>query len=253
MRRKRYLTVNIERPLLILGALESETELLITSLTEAEEIAVGDYRFFKGKIAGKPVIVCRCLIGMIYSAAAVMLGAERFSPRAVIIGGTSGAHDAELHQGDIILGENLRYVGRYDTPHRDRGEGSDCMAWEFPQEECFEEGGHLYTYSAHSSEALLSAAETVEYSGGRVKRGTVLSSDEWNREIDRILDFHAAFSSDCEDMESFAVARICEQLSLPFLCVRIISNSELHPGEECDFALYGRKCQEFVLKLIEKV
>ena len=23
--------------------------------------------------------------------------------------------------------------------------------------------------------------------------------------------------------------------------------------EECDFALYGRKCQEFVLKLIEKI
>ena len=236
-----------------MGALKSETELLIASLTEAEEISVGDYRFFKGKIAGKPVVVCRCLIGMIYSAAAVTLGAERFSPRAVIICGTAGAHDAALHQGDIILGKNLRYVGRYNTPHRDRGEGSDCMAWEFPQEECFEEGGHLYTYSAHSSEALLSAAETVEYSGGRVKRGTVLSSDEWNREIDRILYFHSAFSSDCEDMESFAVARICKQLALPFLCVRIISNSELHPGEECDFALYGRKCQEFVLKLIEKI
>ena len=127
------------------------------------------------------------------------------------------------------------------------------MIFQLPKEECFEEDGYLYTYLTHSDEALLSAAETVEYSGGRVKRGTVLSSDEWNREIDRILRFHAAFSSDCEDMESFAAARICEQLVLPFLCVRIISNSELHPGEDCDFALYGRECQEFVLKLIEKV
>ena len=253
MKRKRYSTVNKEEPIFILGALKSETELLISSLTEAEEIRVGDYRFFKGKISGKPAVVCRCLVGMVYSAAAVMLGAERFSPGTVINCGTAGAHDPALHQGDIVLGQDIINAGRYNTPHREKGEGSDCMAWEFPKEECFEEGGNLDTYSTHSDERLLSAAETVEYSGGRVKRGTVLSSDAWNREIDRILFFNKALSSDCEDMESFAAAKICEQLAIPCLSVRIISNSELHPAEECDFERFGRECQRFVLKLIEKI
>ena len=253
MKRKRSLTVNKERPILILGALRSETELLISSLTETEEISVGDYRFFKGKIAGKPVIVCCCLVGMVYSAAAIMLGAERFSPGAVINCGTAGAHNPALHPGDIVLGQNIINIGRYNTPHREKSAGSEAMLWEFPGEECFEKDGYLYIYSAHSDESLISAAEMTEYSGGRVFRGTLLSSDAWNREIDRILLFNEVFSSDCEDMESFAAAKICEQLQIPCLCARIISNSEFYPGEGCDFALYGRKCQEFVLKLIEKL
>lgn len=253
MKRKRYLTVNNDKPLLILGALKSETDFLISSLTESELICLGDYRFYKGKIAGKPVVVCCCLVGMIYSAAAVMLGTERFSPGSVITCGTAGAHDPMLHRGDIVLGQTIINAGRYNTPHREKGEGSDGTAWEFPQEECFEPGGYAYTYSAHSDARLLSEAETLEYSGGQVKRGTVLSSDAWNREIDRILHFSSAYHSACEDMESFAVAKICEQLQIPCLSVRIISNSELYPDEECDFARYGRECQEFVLKLIEKL
>ena len=252
MKRKRYLTVNNIRPIFILGALKSETELLISSLTESELICVGDYRFYTGTIAGKPVIVCRCLVGTIYAAAAVMLGAERFSPGAVIACGTAGAHDPTLHQGDIVLGQNILHIGRYNTPHREKGEGSDALTWEFPKEECFEEGGYHYTYSAHSDERLMAAAETVR-PGGRVKRGTILCSDAWNREIDRILLFNTAYNSDCEDMESYAAAKICEQLRIPCLCVRIISNSELYPDEECDFDRYGRECQEFVLKLIEKI
>ena len=245
--------MNKEKPIFILGALKSETEFLISSLTETEEIHVGDYRFFKGKISGKPVVVCRCLVGMVYSAAAIMLGAERFSPGAVINCGTAGAHDPTLHRGDIVLGQDIINAGRYNTPHRDRGKGSDYTAWEFPEEECFEPDGYIYTYSAHSDELLLAEAETVEYSGGRVQKGIILSLDAWNREIDRILFLNKKLSSACEDMESFATAKICEQLQIPCLCVRIISNSELYTDEECDFALYGRKCQEFVLKLIGKL
>jgi len=246
---------NIEKngPLLIMGAMNSETNLLIASLEQCETLFVGDFGFYSGLIGNKAVIVCRCLIGTVYSSAAVMLGIERFSPRAVITCGTAGAHNPELHRGDIVLGENMINAGRYNTPHKEKNTGSSSLFWEFPKEECFEIGGYVNTYSVHSDEQLIRSAETTEYDGGRIIRGTVITSDAWNRELDRILFFNSQLGSDCEDMESFAVAKLCEQFKIPCISIRIISNSEFFRDEECDFELFGKKCQEFVLELIKKI
>ena len=59
-------------------------------------------------------------------------------------------------------------------------------------------------------------------------------------------------NSTCEEMESYAATQIANRFNVPVLTVRIISNSEQHPGEEYERTT-GLLCQEFVLDVVEKL
>ena len=241
----------MENNTLILGAMRSETELLIASLENKKEYAVGPFAFSSGEIYGKSVIIGQCLVGTACSAAAAALGIESFSPARVLNCGTAGGHDPLLRRGDIVLGETVINAGRYNTPHKDAGQGSDSLQWSIPKSDCFEREGHTTYHVFHADRELLTLAEGVDNSVGRVISGTVLSSDAWNRELDRIEQLHRVYGSSCEDMESYSVAEICHMYSIPFLPVRMISNSELYPDEPFDLERPGYECQKFMLELLK--
>ena len=118
-----------QKPIVILGPMESESAWLIDRLSHQTAHSIGAYIFHEGKIDGYPVVICRCYIGVVNSAAAATLAIQHYNPLCVIIQGTSGAHDPDLHQGDIILGETIVHLGRFFTPHCDKGNGSDPFRW----------------------------------------------------------------------------------------------------------------------------
>ena len=99
---------------------------------------------------------------------------------------------------------------------------------------------------------IIDAAAAVPYPDGRVIRGTIGAADIWNRELDMIAHLHSTLSSDCEEMEGFAVAQVCAQMGVPCADIRIISNSEWHEDEPFDEG-YGQFCQEFCLDLLHRM
>ena len=240
-------------PILVLGAMEKELCVLFRELEEDTEIQLGAFSFHRGTLRGKTAVLGLTGVGMARAAGAAALALERFRPRAVLNCGTAGGHSPELRPGDIILGETVVNAARVDTPRREAGQGSDCFGWSNPRQDVFTVDGVTYRCVEKGDERLLSLAEALPYSGGRVLRGTILSSDMWNRELDRILYLHRELGSDCEDMESYAVADMAELFHTPFLAVRILSNSEFYPQEGCDYDLHGQRCQQLVLELMEKL
>lgn len=236
-------------PVVVLGAMECEYSTLAAALENPEVTSYGGYEFTRGTLDGYPVIAVRCLIGMVNSAAATTLAVDNFSPYCVIMQGTAGGHSLELHQGDIVLGESVAELGSYYSPHRDEGEGSDFTQWTYPGVELPVDGEIQYLQILHSDEPLMEIAESVSYDGGSLVRGTIGSADAWNKEIDKINFCHEVLGSDCEEMETFAVAQVCRQLNVPFLGIRIISNSELYP-EEAFSEQFGIDCQNYTLDVI---
>lgn len=91
-------------PILIEGAMECETDLLIKKIDDPKEQRIGGWRFISGDLNGIPVVLSVTSIGMTNAAAATALGIEYFRPIAVINQGTSGGHDPALHTFDIVLG-----------------------------------------------------------------------------------------------------------------------------------------------------
>ena len=241
-----------KKPIVILGPMESESAWLIDRLEHRQEKSIGAYIFHEGLIDGYPVVICRCYIGVVNSAAAATLAIAQYDPLCVIIQGTSGAHDPDLHQRDIILGENLVELGSFYTLHRDEGKGSAIFDWTQPGAEIKGNNGIDRITILHSDRRILNVADSIPYADGIVRRGTIGAADIWNRELDMIAHLRRTLGTDCEEMEGFGVAQVCAQLNVPCADIRVISNSEWHPQEEFN-EKYGEQCQMFVLQVIRRL
>ena len=239
-------------PIVILGPMESESEWLIRQLKEPSEHRIGAYHFAEGSIDGYPVAVCRCYIGVVNSAAAAALAIERFAPSCVIIQGTAGAHNPDLHQGDIVLGERTVHTGSFYTPHRDAQTGADVFMWEPHGSEIISVAPAADTPYLYGDSRILDVAAAVPYTRGKVVRGVIGAADIWNRELDMIAHLRKTLGTDCEEMEGFGVMQVCAQLGVPAADIRVISNSEWYPQEEFN-EIYGEQCQMFVLDVVRRL
>ena len=76
--------------------------------------------------------------------------------------------------------------------------------------------------------------------------GAIGTSDEWNNQIDRMLYLHETVGTSVEEMETNAAAQICRTYGVPYLGIRILSNTGIY-GEDFDPAT-GPACQAFVLE-----
>lgn len=241
-------------PIIVLGAMDCEVSLLESKLEKRETLLYrGSGRYSTGYLDGYPVAVVMSLMGMVNAAVSATLAIQTFKPKCLICQGTSGAHDPELHQGDMIIGENIIENSGHYTGVRKAGEGmSDPGEWEFHGKEMITPKGIMMIKEFHSDEKMMKIAESVKYTEGHLRRGTVSSGDLWNREIDTISYYHDALGSDCEEMEGFATAQVCSKFEVPMLLLRIISNSEYYP-EEAYSDRFGEMCQKYTLDVLRKI
>lgn len=238
--------------IMIEGAMHMETELLLEVLADPQEKVVGQWRFVEGKYHDVNLVVAVTSIGMSNAAAATALGIERFRPTAVISQGTAGGHDPALKAYDIVLGRRSFDASSY------RSAQEDLVDWRHMELM----GSYAYDAAMQSfipqavyypgDEKLLAAAQKVakNYKRGRVIAGCIASCNTWNRQKERLQFLHNQFSSSCEDMEVNSAAQICQQYGIPFLGIRILSNTEFRAEE---FQPESAKvCQQFVLAVAEQ-
>jgi len=81
--------------------------------------------------------------------------------------------------------------------------------------------------------------------------GTIGSALQYNREVDRVVWLRETYGTDSEDQESAYAAGVAVAMHIPFLSVRVISDS-LFTDPVLDKSL-GRLSAEFVLALIELI
>ena len=118
-------------PILIQGAMDVETDWLVSRLEAREETVTGGFRFWRGRCGALDLVVSRTEIGTIRCAAATALGVTAFRPRAVINQGVAGSHREDLHVGDLVVGRSCIHIHDLKTQMRSRGEGSAPFDWEF--------------------------------------------------------------------------------------------------------------------------
>ena len=239
--------------IMIEGAMTMETQHLIASLEDPHEHLLGQWRFVEGHCRNADMVIAVTSIGMSNAAAATALGLEHFRPAAVISQGTAGAHDPALRAYDIVLGQETFDASAYRTAKEDTAdwrhmELMGSYAYN-PADGSFIPQAVYYPGDKSLLNASHAAAET--YSRGRVIDGCIASCNTWNRQRERIQYLHDTFRSSCEDMEVASAALICHQYGVPFLGIRIISNTEF--GDE-DFQPETAKVgQEFVLEVVQHI
>ena len=241
------------QPILIQGQFTEETDLLFAAVEDAELVTVGSAVYHVGTLDGYPVIMVDSQMGLSNAAANTAAAILTFDPYCVINQGTSGGHTEDLYVGDLVLGETIVNTGAFATPYRAEGEGIAPEDWETYNTNLWNTGELVEVFELHSDETLLTIAQGVEnvHTDGKVVTGIVGSADFWNREVDRINLLNEIYDTSTEDMEAFAVAVACNMWEVPFLSIRIISNSDITDGAY-DLST-GATCQSYTLDVAKAI
>lgn len=85
----------------------------------------------------------------------------------------------------------------------------------------------------------------------KIARGILGSADEWNNQIDRIALLREKYKTTAEEMESAATAQVCQSYGVPFIGIRILSNTIVN-HEDYDESV-AIDCQKFVEQYVEKL
>jgi adenosylhomocysteine nucleosidase len=242
-------------PILVQGAMDIETDRLVQALDKTQEITVGSWTFWQGEINGYPVIVSRTEVGLANAAAATTVAIERFKPRLIINQGTSGGHDPALQRGDIVIGEKSFNMGAYQVEFTERGQGIHPKKWKnFDVTMRLRDNGRQVEHQSFAADKALvdkAMAMADRYTQGKVVKGVIGSADEWNREVDRIDWFHQTYGTSVEEMETSAAALVAEAYKVPFVGIRVLSNTDLH--NQSFSPQTAANCQLFVLDYMKSL
>ena len=217
------------RPILLEGAMNTETEKLVRALKNPVAYRELNYLFVAGTYKNYPVVIVRTEQGMENAAASTALAIKKFNPIAVINQGTAGGHDPALKIGDIVIGEKVINYTAIKTAHTALGAGAELTNQEMRGTYAYDEATKTFQPNKEYRPArpLLNTAFKVadEHDNFNTTAGTISSGDAWLENLDYMNFLHETYGSSCEEMETASAAQICQNADVPFLGIRVISDN----------------------------
>ncbi len=199
----------------IIVAMEKEMALLRPLIHNASTVTVNGFEFHCGSIGHHTVTACKCGIGKVNAALGALTLIENFHPALIIntgVAGGTGAGNAPAHILDVVLGTEIAYHDVWCGPGTERGHVPGCPA--------------RFTCPLPADiRAQLDAKE------GLIASGDIFVDDP--ADLRRILTLYP--DAKAVDMESAAIAHTCYLKDIPFVCLRVISDT---PGEGGNAAAY---------------
>ncbi|UJF18516.1 5'-methylthioadenosine/S-adenosylhomocysteine nucleosidase [Vibrio sp. SS-MA-C1-2] len=222
-----------QQPIVLQGAMDIEVDYMIQQLENKKELTLGSWTFWQGTIDNYPVVVSRTEVGIANAAASTTLAVTEFSPAMIINQGTSGGHDPKLYRGDIVLAEKSFNMGSYRSEFKKAGDGVNSKDWSnFQVTMRLREKGEFVEHDGFyaDKELLEFAYDNIPHieDKNKVVKGVIGTADEWNREVDRINWLHKTYNTSAEEMETSSAALVAEAYQVPFIGIRILSNTDLH-------------------------
>ncbi|MBR3050220.1 MAG: 5'-methylthioadenosine/S-adenosylhomocysteine nucleosidase [Selenomonadaceae bacterium] len=241
------------RPILIEGAMNTETEILIRALKNPVVYRELNYLFVAGTYKNYPVVIVRTEIGMANAAASTALAIKKFNPIAVINQGTAGGHDSALKIGDIVIGEKSFDHTAFRSAYSAAGEGIDLTKQENIGTYAYDKAsGKFQAYTEYFADpTLLNVAKKVAAANKNfnVVSGVIGTGNTWLECVDYINFLHEKYGSSCEEMEANVAAQICQNAGLPFISIRVLSDNVTNDNRYVPEA--AKVCQDFVLLVVE--
>ena len=194
----------------IIVAMRKELDLLLPLLQDSEDSRMGGFEFYRGKVDKHDVIVMQCCIGKVNAAMGALMLVNHFSPNYVINSGVAGGADLSVNVMDVVAGDRVAYHDVWCGPESKVGQV---------------QGLPLYF---EGSKRLLDLVPTAD----GVHKGLICSGDQFIDKMDDVKRIKGNFPQALAvDMESGAIAQVCHLTRVPFLALRVISDS---PGASHD-------------------
>ena len=205
----------------IIGAMDSEVELLKSKVEGAKEHNVAGLVFVEGFIDGVSVIVVKCGVGKVSAGMCVQAMCDLYGVTHIVNTGVAGSLDAQIDIADLVVSTDALYYDVDVTPWGyEPGQlpGMDCLA--FPADPTLRE--------AIEHAATLAAPDV------RVFAGRVVSGDRFIASSQAKERLAQEFGGMCCEMEGAAIAHACHVNGVPYAVVRAISDKADGSAEMTD-------------------
>ena len=220
----------------LIGAIPEEITHLVAALTDAVTETHLGMTFYRGVLAGEPVVITRAGVGKVNAALAAGAMALLYHPDRLINTGVAGALAGDLRQGDVVVATSLVEYDMDTTPF---GEPRGLLQIR---------GQELVELPA-DGETVAALIRAAGMCGETPRTGMIATGDRFVAGADAkaaILSYFPALA--CE-MEGAAIAHAAYAAGVPVAVLRVISDSA-DGSAQLDYptfaAIAAEKCQRIV-------
>lgn len=188
----------------IIVAMKKELALLVSLLSQPNQENINGFQFHIGKMGTHDIVALQCGIGKVNAAVGTTTLINHYNPQKIINTGVAGGGNKSVNIMDLVVGCEVAYHDVWCGPE---------SPWGAVQ------GMPLYYKGDSRLIDLLPKRDDI-------KPGLIASGDQFIDTVDAIQAIKEKFPQVLAvDMESGAIAQVCELLHVPFLSMRVISDS----------------------------
>lgn len=222
----------------LIGAMNEEIELLVSHMTNVRETIKAGITFREGSYFGKQVVVCRTGVGKVNAAVTTQILIDSFGVEAIIFTGVAGALDPELNIGDLVISSECM---QHDMDVTALGFARGVIPYE--AKSVFEADRKLVELAVASGEKLFA---------GKVKKGRVLSGDQFIASREVVASLYQELDGVCVEMEGASVAQVCSMNAIPYVVLRSMSD-KADGSAHVNFAEFTIQASENSYKMVEDI
>ena len=210
-----------------------EMELLLPLLRDHRTVNLNGTTYHTGQLGGRDIIAVRSGIGKVNAALSTMNLIDTFHPGLVINTGVAGG-TGPANVLDVVIPKAVGYHDVWCGPGTAPGQACGCpRVFKCPLPD-----------------------KIVNMEG--VRRGTLASGDIFVSEVGQVEHILGLYpDATAVDMESAAIAQTCYIKAVPFVAIRVISDT---PGKEDNIAQYAnfwndapKRTFETLIHLLERL
>lgn len=191
----------------VIVAMESEKNLVLNILDNATQTTIDKGNFVEGTIGKHHIVLLKSSIGKVSAAVGTLLLIQNFKPDCIINTGVAGSLNKKIGVMDIVVGERTVY---HDV---DCSEGNEIGQIQ----------GLPRFFFADKN--LVESAKKLNISQ-KIHFGLICSGDRFISKLDELQNIQNIFPDGLAvDMESNAIAQVCYLYNVPFMSMRIISDT----------------------------
>jgi adenosylhomocysteine nucleosidase len=223
----------------IMSAMRQEIEGLLAEMTHTMVIEAGMRTYYQGSVWGTPVVVVFSRWGKVAAATTATSLIERFGVEQIVFSGVAGGADQSLRIGDVVIASQLYQHDMNASPLFAQHEIPLLGRSGFPSDpglrRASRDAAETFLATELSARVAPEVLREFHICRPRVVEAEVASGDRFiasRGDRERLKETLPGVA--CVEMEGAAVAQVCHEHAVPFVVIRIISDSA-DEGAPADF------------------
>ncbi len=220
----------------IIGAMDEEVAKIKEHMTEVMVQEKASMEFFKGKLAGKDIVVVRSGIGKVNAAICAQILVDQYQVDVLINTGIAGSLKTEINIGDIVIST--------DVLHHDM----DAVAFGY----ALGQVPRMEVLSFAADQGLVELArECSQMVNPEIQTflGRVVSGDQFVSRREKKEWLVENFDGYCTEMEGVSIGQAAYLNKIPFVVIRAISD-KADDSAHMDYPVFEALAIERSVKLM---